>query len=96
MIQHFSKFIFVRVFKKRDFGGFQVLGVHFLPFCENNKYCDYYDFPRSMNVIVNNDDHYTTDSLRCVLGVRCQATTQVKQLFAWMGDRRSTACTSKC
>ena len=26
--------------------------------------------------------YYYTDSVRCVVGVRCQAITQVKQLFA--------------
>ena len=28
--------------KKKDFGGFQVLGVHFLPFCEQKGFCAYF------------------------------------------------------
>ena len=39
MIQHFLKFNFVRVFKKRDFGGFEVLGIRFLPVCEKGSFC---------------------------------------------------------
>ena len=39
MIRHFLKFMFVREFKKKDLGGFQMIGVYFLPFLQKGFLC---------------------------------------------------------